>query len=211
MPDSQPPHLSRSRWNALWLSLGAPAPAGSFEALTAHYNEPQRHYHNGAHIAACLRHLDSLQHLANDLPAVEFALWTHDAIYNTQRQDNEALSADLAEQLLIDAGIANRAAEVRRHILATAHNEPAGADDAGLVVDIDLSVLALTDDAYLAYTHAIRAEFAWVPAPLFRAGRAKVLNTLLQMPHLYSHDETRRLWEVRARANLGRELAGLHT
>lgn len=202
--------LSAARWEALWLALGARAPEGSFAALVAQYSEPQRHYHNGAHITACLRHLDSLQHLAVDLPAVEFALWTHDAIYNTQRQDNEALSADLAEQLLADAGIPQRSAEVRRHILATAHTEPAGADDAGLVVDIDLSVLALPEAAYLAYTQAIRAEFAWVPEPLFKAGRAKVLNTLLQMPHLYSHEETRGLWEEKARANMGRELEGLN-
>ncbi|MGY4533928.1 putative metal-dependent HD superfamily phosphohydrolase [Pseudomonas sp. TE3786] len=203
------PHLSASRWDTLWRALGATPPANSFAELTAHYSEPQRHYHNGAHIDACLKHLDTLQHLANDLPAVEFALWTHDAIYNTQRQDNEALSADLAEQLLTRAGIPQRVAEVRRHILATAHSEPADADDAGLVVDIDLSVLALPEQAYHAYTQAIRAEFAWVPEPLFNAGRAKVLSTLLQMPHLYSHQQTQQLWEARARANLQRELQQL--
>jgi predicted metal-dependent HD superfamily phosphohydrolase len=201
--------LSASRWHTLWLALGAKPPENSFAELTAHYSEAQRHYHNGAHIDACLRHLDNLKHLAHDLPAVEFALWLHDAIYNTQRQDNEALSADLAEQLLTGAGIPQRVAEVRRHILATAHTEAAHADDAGLVVDIDLSVLALPDDAYRAYTQAIRAEFAWVPEPLFNAGRAKVLNTLLQMPHLYSHDETRQLWEARARENLQAELKNL--
>jgi predicted metal-dependent HD superfamily phosphohydrolase len=202
-------HLSPQRWETLWQALGAPVPAGSFTALAQHYSEPHRHYHNGAHINACLHHLDNFQHLARDLPAVEFALWTHDAIYDTHRQDNEALSADLAVYLLVGAGIPARAEEVGRHILATAHTEPAEADDAGLVVDIDLAVLALPAEAYLAYTHAIRAEYSWVPAALFNAGRAKVLNTLLQMPYLYSHGEIRALCEEPARANLKAELRDL--
>ncbi|GLK90158.1 HD domain-containing protein [Pseudomonas turukhanskensis] len=202
-------HLCSQRWETLWHALGAPAPAGSFTALAQHYSEPHRHYHNGAHINACLHHLDRFQHLARDLPAVELALWTHDAIYDTRGQDNEALSADLAVHLLVGAGIPARAEEVRRHILATAHTTPAAGDDAGLVVDIDLAVLALPAEAYLAYTHAVRAEYSWVPEPLFKAGRAKVLNALLQMPHLYSHGEIRAQWEAPARANLNAELREL--
>ncbi len=201
--------LSAQRWQTLWQRLGASAPEGSFATLAAHYAEPQRHYHNGAHINACLQQLERFQHLAHDLPVVEFALWTHDAIYHTQRQDNEAASADLAEAWLREAGLPEHIDSVRRHILATAHVEPAAADDAGLVVDIDLSVLALPADAYHAYTEAIRAEFAWVPAALFKAGRAKVLNTLLAMPYLYSHEDIRALWEAKARANLQAELARL--
>lgn len=201
--------LSAERWQNLWQRLGATPPEGSFAALTAHYSEPQRHYHNGAHLNACLQHLDRFQHLAQDAAVVEFALWTHDAIYHTQRQDNEAASADLAEKWLREAGVPEHVDSVRRHILATAHLEPAEADDAGLVVDIDLSVLALPAHDYHAYTEAIRAEFAWVPEALFTAGRAKVLNTLLAMPYLYSHEEIRAHWEANARANLQRELARL--
>ncbi len=152
--------LSAERWQNLWQRLGGAPPDDSFVALAAHYSEPQRHYHNGAHINTCLQHLDHFQHLATDAAVVEFALWTHDAIYHTQRQDNEAASADLAEHWLRAAGLPEHVGSVRRHILATAHMEPAEADDAGLVVDIDLSVLALPAGEYRAYTEAIRAEFS---------------------------------------------------
>jgi predicted metal-dependent HD superfamily phosphohydrolase len=201
--------LSQDRWIALWRDLGSTPPAGSFEELVSRYSEPDRHYHNAVHIVTALKHFDTFRGLARRPALVEFALWLHDVVYDPRASDNEAKSADMAERFLVSAGLGHLVDETRQPIMATAHTAPTSADDTGLVVDIDLSVLALPPAAYEAYTRAIRREYQWVPDDLFRAGRRKVLDTLMAMPALYSHPTIIATWEDRARANIEAELKGL--
>lgn len=201
--------LSESRWNDLWQRLGGVAPTGSFAQLLAAYGEPQRAYHTAAHIDACLGHFDAWQALAVCPERVELALWTHDLVYDTQRQDNEAASAAQACAWLRQAGLVEHAPEVEELILATRHQQVPSEPDAALVVDLDLSILASSPAVYDHYEAAIRAEFAWVPEPLFRAGRGKVLRHLLAMPSLYQHPPLAERWEAPARDNLRRALDAL--
>ena len=98
---------------------------------------------------------------------MELALWTHDLVYDTRRQDNEAASAERACQWLADAGLAAHAEALREMILATRHQQPSTDSDAALVVDIDLSILGSTAQVYAGYEEAVRQEYAWVPEPLF--------------------------------------------
>ena len=64
-------------------------------------------------------------------------------------------------------------------------------------------------DGYDDYARAVREEYAHVPEPLFRAGRATVLRHLLGLPELYRIVPERADWTVRAHANLHRELSAL--
>ncbi|HBO2511078.1 TPA: hypothetical protein L4H96_005238, partial [Pseudomonas aeruginosa] len=84
--------LDRQRWDALWQRLGGNPPADAFDALLAAYGGADRHYHSDRHILACLEHFDRWRQLALRPDLVELALWTHDLVYDTQRQDNEAAS-----------------------------------------------------------------------------------------------------------------------
>ncbi|HLD65106.1 MAG TPA: hypothetical protein VJA19_03590 [Pseudomonas sp.] len=201
--------LTESRWNQLWQRLGGAAPVGSFAQLLTAYGEPQRAYHTAAHIDACLGHFDAWRALAVHPDRVELALWTHDLVYDTQRQDNEAASAAQTCAWLGQAGLAEHAPEVEELILATRHQQAPSEPDAALVVDLDLSILASPPESYGRYEAAIRAEFAWVPEPLFRVGRGKVLRHLLDMPRLYQHPPLAERWEQPARDNLRRALAKL--
>lgn len=201
--------LTEGRWNRLWQSLGGAAPAGSFNLLLAAYGEPRRAYHTAAHIDACLGHFDAWRALAACPDQVELALWTHDLVYDTQRQDNEAASAAQACAWLRQAGLAEHGPRIEELILATRHQEVPRDPDAALVVDLDLSILASPPAVYDHYEAAIRAEFAWVPEPLFRAGRGKILRHLLDMPSLYQHPPLAERWEAPARSNLQRALAEL--
>ena len=203
--------LSATRWQALWHELGGTAPAGSFAELSAAYGAADRHYHGAAHITACLAHLDRWRPLAADAALVELALWTHDLVYDTRRQDNEAASAERACQWLADAGLAAHADALREMILATRHQQPPTDSDAALVVDIDLSILGSTAQVYAGYEEAVRQEYAWVPEPLFRAGRARLLRQLLAMPALYHHAPLAAQWEAPARRNLRAALAALES
>ena len=98
-------------------------------------------------------------------------MWTHDLVYDTQRQDNEAASAASTEHWLDQAGLAALRPALRELIMATCHQAPPGDADAALVVDIDLAILAAPAPVYARYEADVRAEYAWVPEPLFRAGR----------------------------------------
>ena len=93
--------------------------------------------------------------------------------------------------------------------MATAHTSPSEANDAGLVVDIDLSVLALHPAGYAEYTRAVRQEYQWVSYELFQAERSKVLQSFLAIPRLYSHSSTIDAWEVTARFNIKAELGSI--
>ncbi|MDF9779100.1 HD domain-containing protein [Pseudomonas baetica] len=201
--------LDRARWDALWLSLGSDTPGASFELLTCLYAEPHRRYHTARHIVACLSNFDLFKALAIDPVAVELSIWLHDAAYDPLRDDNEERSAEVAEMLLAQAGLQRRVEQVRQLIMATQHTSIALPDDAGLLVDIDLSVLALPWTEYVSYTRAVRKEYAAIPAERFVEGRIGVLKHFLAKPTIYVHREIQLVWEHLARENMEHEITEL--
>jgi predicted metal-dependent HD superfamily phosphohydrolase len=204
------PLLDHARWIALWQSLGSTAPGANFELLNCLYAEPHRHYHTAKHIAVCLREFDTYKALAEDPMAVELAIWLHDAIYVPLSEDNEARSAALAVEMLVQADLPDRATQIRNLILATQHVSSAGPDDAGLLIDIDLSVLASPLEQYQKYARAVRKEFHWIPDQQFAAGRIKVLKHFLARPKIYVHHVLQQAWECQARENLEIEIRELY-
>src|ERR1700682_6124326 len=64
--------------------------------LAQTYQAPDRHYHDLRHIEALLRLARDHAEALSDRDAVEAAIWFHDAIYDTRRNDNEARSAEVA-------------------------------------------------------------------------------------------------------------------
>lgn len=100
--------------------------------------------------------------------------------------------------------------EVDRLIRLTAGHEVAEGDRLGAVlVSIDLAILGESPDAYDAYARAVRKEYAHVPDPLWRGGRARVLQRFLDAPVIFPDPDFRAAREARARANLARELETL--
>src|ERR1051325_1352418 len=92
--------------------------------LTARYGEPHRRYHTLQHVRDLLELLSGVELV--DRTAVEAAVWFHDAVYDTTRSDNEALSADLARRALQELAFPQPAIDLVAHmILATTRHEPA--------------------------------------------------------------------------------------
>jgi predicted metal-dependent HD superfamily phosphohydrolase len=186
---------------------GALAAAG--EALLARWREPQRHYHTVEHLAAMLSIVDA----EGGGDPVRLATWYHDAVYDPRSpgDTNERESAALARAELARLGLPEPvAAEVERLVLLTAgHAVAPGDGDGELLCDADLAVLARPPAEYDAYAAAVRREYAHVPDELFRAGRAAVLQSLLDLPALYRRPALAKRWEAPARANLERELRAL--
>lgn len=201
------------RW--VTAARGAGATAGDHalgaagEALLARWREPHRHYHTVDHLAAMLSIVDA----EGGADPVRLATWYHDAVYDPRSPGdaNERESAALARAELAGLGVPEPvAAEVERLVLLTAgHAVAPGDGDGELLCDADLAVLARPPAEYDTYAAAVRREYAHVPDELFRAGRAAVLQSLLDLPALYRRPALAERWEAPARANLERELRAL--
>lgn len=202
------------RWRVAARAAGANPDERTTRAgqrLLDRWREPHRHYHTVAHLGVVLDVVDRHAGLAERPDLVRLAAWCHDAVYDPRAagDTNEQDSAALAERLLTDLGVpAPAVAEVRRLVLLTAgHRVAPGDPDGALLCDADLAVLAGPPAAYDRYAAAVRQEYAHVPDPAFRSGRASVLTGLLALPALFRLPPLAGRWEAPARANLRRELA----
>ncbi len=192
-------------------------PAALMRRIERMHAGPQRGYHAWSHPQALLRLLDEVRaHLADPL-AVECAILFHDAVYDPTRADNERRSAALAWRLLQAVVAAPTLARAVRMIEATERHEvPADApaeeaDDIRLFLDMDLSVLGASETAFDAYEAGVRREYAHVPEPDFRAGRAAILERFLARDRMFLSDWGVARFEAPARTNLRRSLARLRT
>ncbi|OLR89990.1 HD domain-containing protein [Actinokineospora bangkokensis] len=191
----------------VWARAGLPTDL--LTALLARWSEPHRRYHTPHHLDHVLRAVDTLAHHATTPDLVRLAACYHDAVYQGRPDDEEA-SARLAEADLTPHLPAPDVAEVTRLIRLTNGHHVAQDDPNGAVLcDADLRILSSPPSTYTEYTHAVRAEYAYVPDDQFRVGRARVLESLLALPSLYRTPEARADWEPRARHNLTTELAAL--
>lgn len=190
---------------------GCPEPV-FYEAREA-YRSPGRHYHTWGHVEDCG---EKLRMMPVESPRTVFlALVFHDAVYVPGRKDNEALSADLADDVLREHTTIAEAerAQVRAIILATRNHVPeqGASHDLRTALDIDMSILGADREAYDAYVAGVKREY--VPAAAtdeqFRAGRAAFLSKLLTSTAMFTTEEGKVRWQARARANVALELARL--
>lgn len=205
------PIPDENRWLSLWRKLGAKGDAHkAYQELCSQYDSPPRAYHNLTHIFDCLEQFDSARHLATNPKAIEFAIWFHDAIYDSKAKDNEERSAELAQATLHTAALPETFANtVNQLILATKHNQPPQDADTALLIDTDLSILGQPAAKFDRYEAGIRSEYSWVTAKDFTAGRSAVLKSFLDRQKIYATDFFQEKYEITARENLERSLARL--
>lgn len=227
--DAARPVYRRQYLVSEWEKLGAASqvPADRWRAtgddIIARWNEPHRTYHDERHLEDVLLSLNQLHTRGEQIDAATLlAAWFHDAVYEGRLGHDEADSAALAVRVLADLGFTPGLVErVGDLIIATTPEievASAGAT-AGLaagadqplahLLDADLAIFASGDSRYAQYSAAVRLEYAHVPDPEFRLGRARILSTYLEQPTIYRTDAARTLWEDRARLNLAREITGL--
>ena len=177
--------------------------------LAARWSQPHRRYHTLAHLTAVLAALDELAAggAAFEDEPVRLAAWFHDAVYDPSEADNEARSAQLAFEFLGQGPLAE---EVARLVLLTAGHQVAPDDANGAALcDADLAVLGGEPEEYQVYTQAVREEYAHVPDPLYRRGRAGVLRSILGHDAIFHTAYGAERWENQARRNVEAELAAL--
>ncbi len=188
----------------------SPRAADIGAALLNAWGESRRCYHTLTHLRDVLNHVDELAAHALHPDTVRLAAWYHDAVYRGAPDDEER-SAQRAEKDLTALQLApDLIGEVARLVRLTATHDPAPGDRNGeSLSDADLAILAAPADQYAAYCAAVRAEYAHMPQQTFAAGRATILQALLDAPAVYRTPYARQYWEAQARTNIETELAHL--
>lgn len=216
MSDEESFTLAGAQSNALhgrWLRLTANAPPEQseriYQELSRLYSSPRRPYHNLSHVNALLELLTPVEQSLQNPEAVQFAVWFHDAIYESSRKDNEERSAELAQSSMKSLEVSPEIiALVDRWILATKTHQIEGLEEDGkLFLDLDLSILGSSEPIYQRYAQAIRKEYWWVPKMIYRRERKKVLENFLRRERIYSTPVMFDARETRARQNIEAELA----
>lgn len=184
------------------------------ESLVARHRGGGRHYHDARHVQWVVRHVLELAERVevDDLDAVVAAAFFHDAVYEFDRDDNEARSADLAAATLGELGWDRaRCDRVAAMIVATEHRgDDASHDvDTAVLVAADLAVLAAEPAAYSDAVRRIRREYSHLDDVAWREGRRAVIEGFLARPALFPPELGLETWERRARANLAAEAAAL--
>jgi predicted metal-dependent HD superfamily phosphohydrolase len=198
------------RWSDAWTALGARCDEALVADLLQRYAEPHRKYHTLQHLDECFANFALLRDSAVHAEEIEIALWFHDAVYDTARDDNERLSAQWAKRSALEAG-AGHAVAHRLHelVMVTRHDALATTHDEQILVDVDLSILGAASERFDEYEQQVREEYAWVPAPAFRERRRAILEAFLARDRIYGTEQFAALLEERARDNLLRSIERL--
>jgi predicted metal-dependent HD superfamily phosphohydrolase len=199
--------LMQRGWVNLLTTFGVPPAKAypAFDTLVEAYSEPHRHYHTLEHVGEVLRVVGRLK----GGPAVQLAVWYHDAVYHPRAKENEARSAELAERELAALGLPAEVVKLVGDLVrSTAHFDAttfSGADFDTLH-DADLAILGASEVRYARYAADIRKEYSWVPDADYRAGRRKVLEAFLTRPRIYRTEVLFAEGEEAARRNMFGEL-----
>ncbi len=184
------------------------------QLVLPYVTEPNRDYHNLAHISAMLAEFKTVESLYSDAVAVEYAIWMHDIVNDTMvaRHVNEERSAERALRLAESLGLSQDFCEkVRMLILATKHDRAVVDGDAQLLVDMDLAILGANPRVFHEYEDNVRKEYAWMheepsldgrATDVFNSRRLALLRAFYVRKHLYHTEHFRAKYEQAARRNL---------
>lgn len=205
--------LLEDQWKKSWRELGVaitPALLQDFKDVLARYSELHRKYHTVRHLEECFEKLAEVRPLAQHPADVEIALWFHDAIYDTQSNQNEVESAELARANVLAAGGSEDSADrIAQLIMATRHDAMPEGNDVEVLVDIDLSILGATAERFDEYEQQVREEYSWVPESVFRKERRRILQHLLERSSIFNTQLFRDRYEQQARDNIERSIMRL--
>lgn len=189
------------KWFKFWRDYNLKEIREHFVIIEHLYSEPHRHYHTLEHIQTCLNDLEEVKNMLNHPLEVEFAIWYHDIIYNTQELDNEHRSAKLA---IIHANKTDRIDSdlVYQMILTSKSHDPQHKNDFNYFNDIDMGILGSNPYTFEKYDCNIKKEYHWVPKSTFNKKRGDFLRSVLSRDKIYTTDYFYKKYEEKARENI---------
>lgn len=177
------------------------------------YGEPTRAYHTLEHIQALVELIEEYLHIINDKSMLLFAAFYHDIVYSAGSSTNEKDSALIARARMKQFQVPDdMISDTQELILLTKSHADVSSSvtqDMLLFLDMDLSILAATQEAYRRYYQNVRKEFKSYPDLLFRQGRKSFLNSQLKRPHIFHTQQFRDRYEPTARVNMLSEIRAL--
>ncbi len=197
--------MMKERFLHAWQSAGAQPERAAlvFGEMRDAYQGPARHYHTLEHIQECLDLYTGLRGQAKREFEVELAIFFHDVVYDPTRSDNEAQSAEWARSRLSRAGVENEViGRVASLIVSTQEHAPELQGDHALLSDIDLAILGAAPERYGEYQRQVRAEYAFVPQPLFDQARHAFLAKMLARQCIFHSRQMRETHGAQAIINL---------
>ena len=202
-------YANLENWTSMWTALGCKKDMSAvYEGVVEEYSKPHRFYHTLQHIEDCLGELEGTSDITLSQDIIALAIWYHDLVYNTQREDNEQHSAIRAMEMVkyasLPSGVGEGAAML---IIATRHLEIPDFPEVQLICDIDLAILGQSDQRFDEYERQIRREYDWVPEDEFISSRGEILRSFLNRSTIYSTQFFRAKYEEQARRNIAGSLA----
>jgi len=171
------------------------------------YSQRKRYYHNLIHLDNMLAELEKVKNQLSNWPALLFALYYHDIVYNVLQHNNEAKSADVAAKRMKKLGIKDSTVEkCTALILSSKTHEATNDSDTNYFTDSDLFILGCPWDVYKTYAVNVRKEYGFYPDMAYKAGRKKIIAHFLGMKQIFKTDYFNGHYELLARQNLNREL-----
>lgn len=164
------------------------------------YSEKTRYYHNLKHLEDCFNEFDYITKWNSE---VEFAIWFHDIVYDSQQFDNEENSAKIAKNALTLLGCnAKLIDSVNDIILHSKNHAQTLEENKMLFSDIDLSIFGKDEEVFLKYEENIREEYGWVPTDIYTKKRINILNSFMMRNSIYNLPDFKGKYEKQARYNI---------
>ena len=140
---------------------------------------------------------------------IELAIFAHDLVYDTKKDDNELQSAN---KVLSWYGLKyNKPNEVLINlILSTSPNQTPTTKDEALLKDLDLSILGtFVPFLFQNYKTGIQQEYHSYSKEEYLKGRLDFLNNMLSKNRIYSTEFFYNNFENQAKENIRQEIFNL--
>ena len=196
------------RFSLFWSTLSEEPEIAKLKApevlatLIKYYIGSDRHYHNISHILDCVNELQSFKLENIDHYKLFVALWFHDVIYDTRKNDNEQESANLFVKFAIESRMKDEHInEIVGMILATkSHIGKTELEE--YLLDIDLSILGQDKESLDRYDSNIRKEYSWVPDTEYNTARNKIMNNFYARTYIFKTKSFADKYEKKAKEYL---------
>jgi len=197
-------------WNDIWQEKDRPIELvdNIWNEIKKAYSSNGRYYHNLNHTGDMIKSSIAYADKIEDIKTVQLAIFYHDVVYSSKRNDNEEMSAKLATDHLIKLNFpAQKIEKCCNYIIATkGHVGLIDQTDLNYFLDFDLQKLGSCWDEYVEYSGQIRLEYLFYPDIVYKPGRKKVLEHFLKLEKIYKSPEFIDLYEKQARSNLLMEM-----
>ena len=164
-----------------------------------------RHYHTLNHIKVLLKAIQDFELTPNERVKLEWAIWFHDYVYDSNSYNNEWQSSKAFKEFGVFFKMKNdKIYEISKLILITKHVDKPTSRLEKIICDVDLKQLA--SDWHAKNAKNVRKEYEFLSERDWRKGRKEFLESMLAKEHIYNTDEYRGALEDAARYNLQKEL-----